>query len=760
MQHTKNTAGEGQHDAAFVEVDEGVFEFAVVTVTSPKNYGKAFELDKDGKLQKTVNGFHERGTVRLERTNLDGLQKLLKVAQPGDHLTVGVPDIGGITAPMAAKNRAQPGDITRSPESFKFKQGPGLMVIDCDRHGDPDFLLEQMQAACPDFADVSAIIRSSSSNCIYSEETGEELVGVKSLHLFCPVLDASDLPRALTVLHERMWLAGHGAVVMAETGKPLLRSPVDLALCNPAQPVFVRAHVSQRLKQKPRLWTFRGGQDAFLDTRSAIPDLTAAERERLEEMQRAAEQEMAQAMADARAAYTKRRVAEMKVRSGISEQEAREHCAKALKTSDLYGPWSFPLADGTIVTVAEILRDPAMYHGQPCRDPLEHDYGSPSVAKIYSNQAKPVIHSNAHGGQDYFLHALAEDEIHRLAANVLNPPRKNKDFPPKVDDPLEILSKWFVTNEQVMKMKETKFIWKDVIASAHLSVWAAPGNGGKTTVAKLAAADLAAEGFNVLFFQEDAGAGDLPALHAHAEAHGYKLLNSTLAGGLPEDQLEALQCLARTDVDLSQYVLILDTLKKFADLMSKGGSREFFKLMRALTQRGATVVLLGHTNKHRGVDGKLIFEGVGDIRNDVDELFYLESIENPPRVVTITMSPDKVRSPAKEASFQLNRDTMILRSLNDVVNVKAILGREQQMKNDEEVIRLIEAAITPMGMPYTKVVEAVTSQSKFGARTVRAVLDRYVSADPTDNAALWIETILRVNNVRQISMRPKATALN
>ena len=740
------------------------FEFAVVTVTTPKNYGKSFALCKDGKLQKTVNGFHERGTVRLERVDLAGLQKLLNAAQPGDHLTVGVPDIGSGSAPLASKNKAQPGDITRNPDIFKFKSGPGLMVIDCDLHGLPDLLLEQIADACPAFDDVPTIIRSSSSSRIYAAENGEELVGVKSLHLYCPVLDASDIPRALTALHERMWLAGHGTVVISEPGKALMRSPVDLALCNPAQPIFLRAHMGPGLSQKPLLWTVSGGEDPLLDTHAAIPDLSAAERDKLKAMQSEAAQAMAEAMADAEAIYIERRVAEMIARPGVSEQMAREHCANALKSSDLFGAWSLPLANGRMVTVADILSEPAKYHGQPCRDPLEHEYGGPSVAKIYSNQDKPVIHSNAHGGRDYFLHKLTEDELYKMKANVLKLKKdgagKTDEASPKMNDPLEIFSKWFVTAEQVLKMKQTKFIWKAVIASAHLSVWAAPGNGGKTTVAKLAAADMAADGFKVMFFQEDASAGDLPALHAHAEASGYKLLNSTLSGTSPEEQMEALQGLAKADIDLNQYVLILDTLKKFADLMSKGGSRDFFKLMRALTQRGATVVLLGHTNKHRGTDGKLIFEGVGDIRNDVDELFYLESIENPPRVVTITMTPDKVRSPAKQASFQLDRDTMIVRSLDDVVDVKAFLTREQQMRDDEDVIRLIEAAITPMGKPYTKVVEAVTSQSNFGARTVRAVLDRYVSADPADDSALWIETILRVNNVRQISMKPKAATLN
>jgi hypothetical protein len=177
------------------------------------------------------------------------------------------------------------------------------------------------------------------------------------------------------------------------------------------------------------------------------------------------------------------------------------------------------------------------------------------------------------------------------------------------------LRQFAVTQEQVNNMTDTRMIWRALIALSHLSVWSAPGNGGKTTIAKLAAAELSRDGFTVFFLQEDASAGDLPVLFEHAQTHGYLLLNSTLNGGSPQDQIDTLYELVATDTNLSNYVFFLDTLKKFVDIMKKGGAREFFQLMRALTTRGATVVLLGHTNKHLGLDGKLIFEGVGDVRN-------------------------------------------------------------------------------------------------------------------------------------------------
>lgn len=324
-------------------------------------------------------------------------------------------------------------------------------------------------------------------------------------------------------------------------------------------------------------------------------------------------------------------------------------------------------------------------------------------------------------------------------------------------DPLQALAHWFVTDEQVEKMQATRLIWRRIVALSHLSVWAAPGNGGKTTLAKTAADELAAAGYTVLFFQEDASAGDLPALHEHAREHGYKLLNSTLAGSLPEDQIHVLRGLARDGADLAQFVMFFDTLKKYADLMSKGGSRDFFQLMRALTQRGATVILLGHTNKHRGVDGKLIFEGVGDVRNDVDEMFYIDATDKDAQgLVTLTIRPDKMRCAVAEATFELDTRTMQVRALPEVVDVAAIREAQQRRQADAALIEVIRTVLAGGGMNYTELLERAVRAAEKPRSRVRDVLDRYCSEDKDAPGALWTETRMRVNNTRYIALRPGA----
>lgn len=329
---------------------------------------------------------------------------------------------------------------------------------------------------------------------------------------------------------------------------------------------------------------------------------------------------------------------------------------------------------------------------------------------------------------------------------------RQSDRSDRIADALVALSKFIVTERQVKAMKETRLIWRDLIAQAHVAVWAAPGNGGKTTLARHAAADLVAAGFQVFFLQEDAGAGDLPRLHAHAKASGYELLNSALAGEAPERILAVLHELVQGEADLSTTVLFFDTIKKFCDLMSKGGSREFFRLARALTLRGATVVLLGHTNKHRGADGKLVFEGVGDVRNDVDEMLYIEAGEkDADGVVTLTVKPDKVRCHIKEASFRLDTKSMTVEPLAEVVNVAVARRRADQRKKDADIIDCVRQALQAGPLPKTALVKRAMEASGFGEPRVRAVIGCYCNAAPD---GFWSESPVPGSNTVLVKLHP------
>jgi hypothetical protein len=75
-------------------------------------------------------------------------------------------------------------------------------------------------------------------------------------------------------------------------------------------------------------------------------------------------------------------------------------------------------------------------------------------------------------------------------------------------------------------------------------------------------------------------------------------------------------------------IVVCDTLKKFAPVLNKADMREVLHVFREFAAAGGTVILLGHCNKHRTMDGRLVYEGVGDLKADVDNMFGLDPLND------------------------------------------------------------------------------------------------------------------------------------
>ena len=311
-----------------------------------------------------------------------------------------------------------------------------------------------------------------------------------------------------------------------------------------------------------------------------------------------------------------------------------------------------------------------------------------------------------------------------------------------------------ITEEFVKDIEEAHFLWRHIIAAAHLCGWAAPGGSGKSMIARRAAQDMARDGLKVLYFMEDAGATDFKYLHRHATEHGYTLINSTAGHKSPADIFKTIRRLAMSSSRLEGYVLILDTLKKFLDVMGKSGARDFFQVLRAITTLGGTVLLLSHTNKHKDSNGKLVFEGVGDLRNDIDELFYIEAVDDPhtgARVATIT--PDKSRCAAEACSFRLDPSSLQAydTALTDVSAIAAAARRE---KEDGHVIAAIEAILKARGGESQERLAAdVAGLVGVGIKKVRTVLRDYSDQDGSEGLR-WNVTRGGLNNATRVSWPP------
>ena len=102
-------------------------------------------------------------------------------------------------------------------------------------------------------------------------------------------------------------------------------------------------------------------------------------------------------------------------------------------------------------------------------------------------------------------------------------------------------------------------------------------------------------------------------------------------------------------------VIILDTMKKFANVIHKESVKGFFTVLRRLVNEGATVVSLGHTNKHLNDAGQYEFEGVGDVKADCDGLILVQrSIDPISGESTIILTPDenKARAGQHEQAYR------------------------------------------------------------------------------------------------------------
>ena len=71
----------------------------------------------------------------------------------------------------------------------------------------------------------------------------------------------------------------------------------------------------------------------------------------------------------------------------------------------------------------------------------------------------------------------------------------------------------------------------------------------------------------------------------------------------------------------SGLLIILDTMKKFANLMNKNEMRDFNQLLREATTAGATIVALGHTAKNPHPNGTLRYQGTTDVLEDFDAVY-------------------------------------------------------------------------------------------------------------------------------------------
>lgn len=390
----------------------------VVTALLPENISKGFRVASNGDVEKVKGGALVKGSIVLyDVRSPTGLVDLLQSLSPAQALIWGIPTKADADTVVTRDDYNLASDkttlTTRTNDAFAFPSGAGWLMLDHDADGDtdltPNALVEALRGAVPALQDAQMVwAQSASSNIYYGEVQYRGLLGQR---LYILLADAADAPRAGAVIADRLWLAGHGRFDVSSSGQLLQRTLVDTSVWQPSRLDFAggaacKPPMSQR-KTRPHVVP---GAFAMLDSKVSLQDLTTAEQAELAKlrMRMSHAEDLQIDVNSAQTSWKDERAAALTLSNPDLGAEALEEIIERalgqLLLSDVF--IVKVRVDGHMqnVTVADLLADPARYHGLQTMDPLEPDYdGGRLVGILYLQQARPMLFSQAHGGKSFRL---------------------------------------------------------------------------------------------------------------------------------------------------------------------------------------------------------------------------------------------------------------------------------------------------------------------------------------------------------------------
>ena len=712
------------------------------------NVAKRYELVNEHAVKKPAATFKSGPYKKTSVTSMGEFAVFLKTLQPGDFITAGV-------------NQNQPSgmcglgekDVHRTKETFPFATGKsGLGIFDGDN-------LEELKLNNIDSFAIAlerlignadyALSPSASSFISKPGECGK----LRGMHAFVFVDDASRIPETLEILHNRAIILGYGYPFITRAGTVRIRSLVDLAMKTSNQPCYEGGAILAEGLTQDRKISYRQHCDEprYLN----VVPLSLEEDAEFEIKTKELTDSVAEAAAAIRASWLEEHGKKLAAK-GFEPGTIKNILDAALSVEQpiLSSDFEIYTDNYGIKTVRKLLADPEVYHEATCGDPLDPDDGV-GKAKIYTlnKDGRPAIHSFAHGGATYILE---ED----LFTDLTKENCADTSISPITSEPkciLDLLTSYSATGDsEQMKsqMLEDKFVLLGLaIAGQWTTLYASP-NTGKTliTIAELRKQIEcgSVSGADVFYVNADDSYNAAVIKIEIAEQFGMHMLIPNHRNFKAKNMLPLIRGLIEQKKARNK-IIVLDTLKKFTDLMDKKSASEFGNIAREFIAAGGTLICLAHTNKHKDADGKGIYAGTSDIVDDSDCVYIIDKIgvDDLTGKHVVEFTNIKARGDVHTtASFEYTRDAgqtyqqllgSVVRMDSQAVEVvKKKTAIEKQLELDEELIDAIRDCINAGPLPKNEMISKINKDSGFTHKQIRQVLRRYTGYSYADGAR-WAE---------------------
>ncbi len=239
------------------------------------------------------------------------------------------------------------------------------------------------------------------------------------------------------------------------------------------------------------------------------------------------------------------------------------------------------------------------------------------------------------------------------------------------------------SREMRKKMSEDEFLLGRLAILGQMTVFYAKPNAGKTLLTIWLLREAINRGGlspdSIFYINADDNYKGLTEKIEIAEQFGFLMLapgHAGFEGGeiFRSETLIELMIEMITTGTAKGKVVILDTLKKFTDIMSKGESSKFGEIARQFVSKGGSLVMLAHVNKNRDHDGNVVFAGTSDISDDSDCCYTLDLLEETEDSKTVVFENFKDRGNVDKRA--------VYTYLNNPPNYSALLDSVRELDDD------------------------------------------------------------------------------
>lgn len=246
-----------------------------------------------------------------------------------------------------------------------------------------------------------------------------------------------------------------------------------------------------------------------------------------------------------------------------------------------------------------------------------------------------------------------------------------------------------------------------------------------------------------------------------AEKYNFNMVATGFNDFNVDDFAQYIAYMIRAD-ECNGKVIILDTLKKFANIMDKKVSSDFGKIMRGFVTKGGTMIMLARTNKNRDNHGKVVFSGTSDIVDDVDCPYTLDVTEQNDITKTVLFKNIKSRGDVEQdiAFSYANKVTQadggylaLLGSVSRVSEADAEEAKKQRaishrLEANEHIIEVVQEVLASNSTQKTELINQVHELGSFSKAKARKAIEEHTGTDWNKEHRWRVDTTMKEKNVK------------